>query len=460
MFKRLICGSSKLNIFNVLDNKHEESLKDPFDHYNMKYNEPAIDVFLNNSFISLISELSNRINKNCMNKEWLNDENISYSPSNKSCFCNQITKIINQTEFGKIAYQQHSSILFGKILYVPNTPIYERVIKRMNHTFEIITNFTQSLKNFNSYLPSNDTIDKIKDYIEIFNHYREQLNSTIQPIDINFDDIQEFVAVLKKFGNFFENLFNCFELNRFIGYSSESEALEAASELMDKKKLWAVIIFNNESINSPFDLPNKITYTIRMNPDEMHSTFFQQYKAYRYEPNNCLLCNDEFLHGYIYIQDMLERSIIEVKTNETYDYAVTTQMTPYPCRNKDLFSRPMSNSLNFFMIIAWLFNVSMIVKDIVYEKEKRLKEFMRVMGLSNGIHWLVWFVTSFVAMMSISIVLALLLKYGQITPYTDLSVLLVFLCCFIIATITKCFLISVFFNQSNLAAAAGGKSFH
>ena len=97
------------------------------------------------------------------------------------------------------------------------------------------------------------------------------------------------------------------------------------------------------------------------------------------------------------------------------------------------------------------------MKDIVYEKEKRLKEFMRVMGLSNGIHWLAWFITAFVTMFFICILLVIILKYGKITQYSDFSALLVFFVCFSMATITQCFLISVFFNRANLAAAVGGK---
>ena len=98
----------------------------------------------------------------------------------------------------------------------------------------------------------------------------------------------------------------------------------------------------------------------------------------------------------------------------------------------------------------------MMVKDIVYEKEKRLKEFMRVMGLNNGTHWLSWFITSFTVMYFVTVILAFILKYGKITTYTEITVLLVFFCCFTIATITQCFLISVFFNKANLAAVVAG----
>ena len=98
----------------------------------------------------------------------------------------------------------------------------------------------------------------------------------------------------------------------------------------------------------------------------------------------------------------------------------------------------------------------MMTKDIVYEKEKRLKEFMHVMGLSNGIHWLAWFFTAFIAMYTVTFLLALILKYGKITQSSDISVLFVFFCCFTMATTTECFLFSVFFNRANIAAVIAG----
>ena len=74
------------------------------------------------------------------------------------------------------------------------------------------------------------------------------------------------------------------------------------------------------------------------------------------------------------------------------------------------------------------------------------------MGLSNGVHWLAWFITSFTMMFFVIFILAIMLKYGEITTKSDLSCLIVFLTCFVIATITQCFLISVFFSKANIAA--------
>lgn len=131
-------------------------------------------------------------------------------------------------------------------------------------------------------------------------------------------------------------------------------------------------------------------------------------------------------------------------------------MTPYPCYVNDRFILAISRSLPLFMVLSWIYTVSMTVKDIVYEKEKRLKEFMRVMGLSNATHWAAWFITQFMVMIVVAVLLCIVLKYGQITKYTEITVLFTFLCCFTISTICQCFLISVFFNRANLAAVVAG----
>ena len=58
----------------------------------------------------------------------------------------------------------------------------------------------------------------------------------------------------------------------------------------------------------------------------------------------------------------------------------------------------ISRTFPLFMNLAWIYSVSMIIKSIVYEKEQRLKETMRVMGLGNGVLWVSWFIDCIVIM--------------------------------------------------------------
>ena len=67
-----------------------------------------------------------------------------------------------------------------------------------------------------------------------------------------------------------------------------------------------------------------------------------------------------------------------------------------------------------FMVLAWIYSVAMIVKGIVHEKELRLKEVMKMMGLGNGVHWLAWFINAFVMMFITVILLVLVLKVSTL----------------------------------------------
>ncbi|KAL0181738.1 hypothetical protein M9458_024144, partial [Cirrhinus mrigala] len=113
------------------------------------------------------------------------------------------------------------------------------------------------------------------------------------------------------------------------------------------------------------------------------------------------------------------------------------------------FIRVLNRSLPLFMTLAWIYSVAMIIKGVVYEKEARLKETMRIMGLSSGM-------LSYLPFLFSAGLLIAALKWGDILPYSDPAVVFFFLAAFATATIMLCFLISTFFSRANLAAACGG----
>lgn len=67
-----------------------------------------------------------------------------------------------------------------------------------------------------------------------------------------------------------------------------------------------------------------------------------------------------------------------------------------------------------FMVLAWVYSVSMTVKGIVLEKELRLKETLKNQGVSNAVIWCTWFLDSF-SIMSMSIfLLTLFIMVSQV----------------------------------------------
>ena len=80
----------------------------------------------------------------------------------------------------------------------------------------------------------------------------------------------------------------------------------------------------------------------------------------------------------------------------------------------------------------------------------------QVMGLSNGVHWTAWFITSLLFMTISVFLLAVLAKAGQILTNSNPVIVFWMLTSFAIATISMSFFISVFFSKANISAACGG----
>lgn len=80
------------------------------------------------------------------------------------------------------------------------------------------------------------------------------------------------------------------------------------------------------------------------------------------------------------------------------------------------------------VVVSFIYSVAILVQSIVYEKEQRLKEVMKMMGLSNAVHWTAWFITSMVVMMTIVVLLTTVLKVRSL--YLWFNVVFIFTCWF------------------------------
>ena len=80
------------------------------------------------------------------------------------------------------------------------------------------------------------------------------------------------------------------------------------------------------------------------------------------------------------------------------------------------------------------------------------QESMKMMGLSNWLHWLAWFVKYFVFIL-ISVAMETIFflintgKNGSVISYVSPTVLFVFLVVYALATIMFCFAASTFFSR-------------
>ncbi|MFT7806416.1 hypothetical protein Z043-119198 [Arapaima gigas] len=60
------------------------------------------------------------------------------------------------------------------------------------------------------------------------------------------------------------------------------------------------------------------------------------------------------------------------------------------------FTPSIGGILPMFLVLAFMYSVSAIIKGLVLEKELRLKEVLRAVGVRNGALWCAWFIENMV----------------------------------------------------------------
>uniref|UniRef100_A0A8C9ZR47 ATP binding cassette subfamily A member 3 n=1 Tax=Sander lucioperca TaxID=283035 RepID=A0A8C9ZR47_SANLU len=175
-----------------------------------------------------------------------------------------------------------------------------------------------------------------------------------------------------------------------------------------------------------------------------------------------------FREGFLAVQHAVDLAIMR-SYNRTSAASllgrirVVLSRFPYPAFIYDVFILAIQNQLPLLLVLSFTYTSLNIVRSVVQEKERKLKEYMRMMGLSNWLHWSAWFLMFFL-FLSISIFFVTLLlciqvslcykiyPNGAVLTYSDPTLVFVFLLAFTVATINFSFMISAFFSR----AAAGG----
>ena len=132
--------------------------------------------------------------------------------------------------------------------------------------------------------------------------------------------------------------------------------------------------------------------------------------------NNPITDLKYFTSGFIFLQDLIEQAIIQNQTGRQQLPGISMQQFPSPCYVYDTFFMAIANLFPLFMILSFVYAASMTVKSVVHEKERRLKETMRTMGLGNAVHWVAWFIDSMSSMTVACIFLSFILVVSLRVP--------------------------------------------
>lgn len=126
----------------------------------------------------------------------------------------------------------------------------------------------------------------------------------------------------------------------------------------------------------------------------------------------------------------------------------------------ETFYEILKSLLPTLIILSSFYGANKIVKNVAMERETRLKEMMKIMGLSKTVHWLSWYVSSLITLMISFTMISVIMCFEDIVGaaiFANSNFVLVWLFFMIYLTgiITFAFLVSVIFKKSKTAGTVG-----
>uniref|UniRef100_A0A8C9VRP3 P-type phospholipid transporter n=1 Tax=Scleropages formosus TaxID=113540 RepID=A0A8C9VRP3_SCLFO len=377
-------------------------------------------------------------------------------------YCKSLIQSLESNPLSRIVWQGIKPLFTGKLLYTPDTPVTRSIMGEVHHSIHSFISFTFFLLFFVVlglslscvstacfYSPSGlQDLLRRPEVAMLVNLQLENTSWTASRIARFLSTPQPNAPKRPGAPITWQDVYQ--------SINTTGKMIERALELLESRQFWAGVVFLLPDPSSP-TLPSHVSYKIRMDIDDVART--NKIKDRFWDPGPAADPFNDLRYiwgGFVYVQDLVERSVSHVLSGKKQDIGIYLQQMPYPCYVDDVFLRVLNRSLPLFMTLAWIYSVAMIIKGVVYEKEARLKETMRIMGLGTGTLWTSWFISSFVPFLISAALLISLLKWGDILPYSNPAVVFFFLAAFATATIMLCFLISTFFSRANLAAACGG----
>ncbi|XP_027982024.1 ATP-binding cassette sub-family A member 7 isoform X2 [Eumetopias jubatus] len=394
--------------------------------------------------------------------------------------CAELVGSLETHPLSRLLWRRLKPLVLGKLLFTPNTAFTRQLMAQVNRTFQELALLKDIQEVWGALGP------------QLFNFLNDSTNVAMlqrllqaqdggrrRPGSRGHAQAKALLAFLDPRGGTYSwqeahadvghlvgmlgSVMECVNLDKLEAAPSEAALVARALELLAERRFWAgIVLLGPEDPLDPAQLggPGHVRVKIRMDIDTVTKTNKIRDRFWDPGPAADPLTDLRYVWGgFVYLQDLLERAAVRVLSGTEPRARLYLQQMPYPCYVDDAFLRVLSRSLPLFLTLAWIYSVALTVKAVVREKETRLRCTMQAMGLSSTVLWLGWFLSCLGPFLLSSALLVLVLKLGDILPYSHPAVVFLFLAAFAMATVVQSFLLSTFFSRANLAAACGGLAY-
>jgi len=157
--------------------------------------------------------------------------------------------------------------------------------------------------------------------------------------------------------------------------------------------------------------------------------------------------------GFLSLQNFIDNLILQKETNSGAKIESTVTSRTVKAYTEDDLAENLSGQISLFIALPLLLPYLRFMNGILTEKEKKIREGMKIMGLQNSAFYLSWFITYFIIFTITSILVAIPLK--ALMKNSSWGLIFLWHWEFSMTLMAMGFLISVFFSNAKVGNVAG-----
>lgn len=397
-------------------------------------------------------------------------------------FCRHLYKDIIKTQTGEILWKFVKPLVRGKILFTPDTEVTRYITNKVDKVFQIVGKLQEIGAQWKEgIIGVSNMKDKINNMTDLFKYLKTPFVQDLMKdmFDVNSDSLMSSMKMLDQLNNstlsklqyLIVNVINytsCMSSSRFVAVSS-SQLEKRAFDLSKRNEFLAAVIFQDmseevknsrEKRDTTVKLPKHIQYKIRMDVDNIPFTGRIKERYWRPQPEDNFANEMRYFRGFIQLQDMIERAIVEThieSSGKNFSLpGIALKQFPFPCHMKDEYLHILSSYLMpIMMTLAWLASLGLGIRNFVKDRQGGQEEALLVMGMYSGINWLAWVVSTMLMMSCVCVIIVIILHFSTIFSYSNLLIMFLYFVIYCFSTTMMCYMVSSFFTNSTLAVLTG-----
>ena len=157
--------------------------------------------------------------------------------------------------------------------------------------------------------------------------------------------------------------------------------------------------------------------------------------------------------GFLYMQNIIDNLISKFEIGDSLHTTLAITSVEVPAYVQDNLSNRLQDTAQIYVVFPWIVLFLRFLYRLLYEKERKITEGMKMMGMSNTAFYVSWFLT-YGVISFISVLLTTLL-FKLFFRNSNFIILFLWEWLFVLCLLSQAFFVSVFFTRPRSGIMAG-----